>query len=111
MSNSTYGELRPLPQTRQLMSNPTTEIYTLSQKIGIKIKPDFIDKTMAFVDTYPAGSTSSLTRDVWAGKPSEIEYQNGTVVRLAEKYGIDTPINRFVYYCILPSEIRARRKT
>jgi 2-dehydropantoate 2-reductase len=61
------------------------------------------------VDSYPYDSTSSLTRDVWEGKPSEIEYQNGTVVRLGEQFGVDTPVNRFIYNCILPMEIRARK--
>lgn len=66
-------------------------------------------KTVAFIDSFPYDSTSSLTRDIWEGKPSEIEYQNGTVVKLAEKYGIETPVNKFVYHCILPMEIKARK--
>ena len=63
---------------------------------------------MKAIDTFPPESTSSLTRDVWEGKPSEIEYQNGTVVRLGEKYGIPTPVNKFVYSTILPMELKAR---
>jgi len=85
------------------------EIFRLSQNIGIRIEPDFVDKAVAFIDAFPYDSTSSLTRDVWEGKPSEIEYQNGTVVKLAEKYKVETPINRFVYNCILPMEIKARK--
>lgn len=110
VTKTTYGELREFKETRQLMIELLTEIYKLSQKIGIKIEPDFIIKTTAFIDSFPYDSTSSLTRDVWEGKPSEIEYQNGTVVKLAEKHGIDTPINRFVYNCILPMEIKARKQ-
>jgi 2-dehydropantoate 2-reductase len=84
------------------------EIYSLSQKIGIKIEPGFLENSISFIDSFPYNSTSSLTRDVLEGKPSEIEYQNGTVVRLGQKYGVDTPINRFVYNCILPMELKAR---
>jgi len=109
VTKTTYGELRELKETRQLMIELLNEIFKLSQKIGIHIEPDFLDKTVAFIDTFPYYSTSSLTRDVWEGKPSEIEYQNGTVVKLAEKYGIDTPVNRFVYNCILPMEKKARK--
>jgi 2-dehydropantoate 2-reductase len=69
-----------------------------------------VDKTIAFIDTFPYNSTSSLTRDVWDGKPSELEYQNGTVVKLAEKAGVDVPVNRFVYYSLLLMENRARSK-
>jgi ketopantoate reductase len=34
--------------------------------------------------------------------------QNGTVIKLAEKYTVETPVNRFVYNCLLPMEIKAR---
>lgn len=108
VSNTTYGELRGLKETRTLMVELINEVYKLSQKIGINIEEGFVDKTVSFIDSYPSNSTSSLTRDVWERKPSEIEYQNGTVVWLGEKYGVATPINRFVYSCILPSEIKAR---
>lgn len=64
---------------------------------------------MQAVDGFPPDSTSSLTRDVWEGRPSEIEYQNGSVVKLGEKYGVPTPVNRFVYYSIIPSELKARK--
>ena len=110
VSGTTYGELRELKETRQLMVELLNEIYRLSQKVGIQIEPDFVEKTISFTDSLPYDSTSSLTRDVWEGKPSEIEYQNGTVVRLGEKYGVDTPVNRFIYSCILPMELKARKK-
>lgn len=109
VTKTTYGELRKLKETRQLMIELLTEIYVLSQKMGIQIESGFISKTISAIDSYPNESTSSLTRDVWEGKPSEIEYQNGTVVKLAEKYKVDVPVNRFVYNCILPMEIKARK--
>ncbi|MFD2033592.1 ketopantoate reductase family protein [Belliella marina] len=108
VSNTTYGELREIKETRQLMIELLNEIFLLSQKIGVNIETDLVDKTLSFIDSFPYDSTSSLTRDVWDKKPSEIEYQNGTVVRLGEKYGIDTPVNKFVYNCILPSELKNR---
>jgi 2-dehydropantoate 2-reductase len=108
VTKTTYGELRALKETRRLMIDLLSEIYLLSQKIGVNVESDFVEKTVSFIDTYPYDTTSSLTRDVWGNKPSEIEYQNGTVVRLGEKYGIDTPVNRFVYYSILPGELKAR---
>jgi len=58
--------------------------YQLSQKIGIKIGPDYIDKTVAAIDSFPYDFTSSLTRDVWDGRPSEIEYQNELLSDLEE---------------------------
>jgi 2-dehydropantoate 2-reductase len=109
ITRSTYGELRQLPQTRSMMVDLFNEIFTLSQAIGIGVEDGFVDKTMAFIDTFPFDTTSSMARDIWEGKPSEIDYQNGTVVALGEKHGVPTPLNRFVCYAILPMEIRARK--
>lgn len=108
VTRSDYGIVRELPQTRKLMCDLLFETYRLSQKIGINIESDFTDKTMDFIDSFPSDSNTSLARDVWEGRPSEIEYQNGTVVKLGEKYGMATPINRFIYDCILPMEVIAR---
>ncbi|WP_029036698.1 ketopantoate reductase family protein [Salinimicrobium xinjiangense] len=108
VSETTYGELRETKETRQLMIGLLNEIFLLSKKAGVKIESDFVGKAVAFIDTFPPSSTSSLTRDVWDQKPSEIEYQNGSVVKMGEKHGIETPINKFVYSCILPRELKAR---
>jgi len=109
VTGTTYGELRELKETRQLMIELLDEIFRLSQQIGIRIEPDFVEKAVAFIDTFPHNSTSSLTRDIREGKPSELEYQNGTVVKLGELFRVETPVNRFVYNCLLPMEIKARR--
>lgn len=110
VTNTTCGELRELKETRLLMSELLEEIFLLSKKIGIHLKPEIVENTISFFDTLPYDSTFSLSRDIWEGKPSEIEYQNGTVVHLAEKHSIRVPVNRFVYYSILPKELKARRK-
>jgi 2-dehydropantoate 2-reductase len=65
VTKTTYGELRELNETRQLMIEMLKEIYLLSQKIGINIESGFVENTISVIDTYPYGSTSSLTRDVW----------------------------------------------
>lgn len=108
VTKTTYGEMCELKGTHHMMIDLLKEIYEVSQKADVNIKPDFIDKTVAFIQSFPYDSTSSLTRDVLEGKPSEIDYQNGTVVRLAEKYGVEVPVNRFIYNCILPMELKAR---
>jgi 2-dehydropantoate 2-reductase len=97
VTHSTYGQLREDPVNRRRMIDLLTEGYDVSQKLGIKIESGFVEKTVSFIDSFPYDTTLSLTRDVWEGKPSEIEYQNGTVIRLGEKVGVATPVNRWVY--------------
>lgn len=108
LTRSTYGGVRENKETREMMHSLLTEIYQVSEKAGAKIETTFVEKTMKYIDTYPYDATTSLARDIWAGKPSEIEYQNGTIAILGEKYGIETPVNKFIYNCLLPMERRAR---
>ncbi len=109
VTHTTYGECRELPETRQMMIDLLTEIYHLASAKGVDLKADIVEKTITAIDAYPYKSTSSLTRDVMEGKPSEIEYQNGTVVKLGKELGVEVPVNRFVYSCVLPREIKARK--
>lgn len=108
VTKTNYGELRSIPETRALLKELYSEIYQVGLALGVNLPESIVEKTMAAVDGFPAEATSSLTRDVWNGQPSEIEYQNGTVVQLGLKHGIPTPVNRFVYHSILPMEQKAR---
>ena len=63
---------------------------------------------MGFIDTLPEEGTASMQRDIIDGRPSELNEQNGAVVRLGNAVGIQTPVNAFVYYSLLPLEMRAR---
>jgi 2-dehydropantoate 2-reductase len=110
VTRSTYGMVRALKETRKMMNDLLCEIQEIALRSGIRLDDGVVEKTMQLIDSYPYESTSSLTRDVMEGRPSEIEYQNGTVVRLGEKYNIDVPVNRFIYNCILPMELAARAK-
>lgn len=110
LTRSNYGTLRNLPETRKLMKALLYEIYEVAQKAGVKVKADYVENTFSFIDQFPEEATTSLARDIWEGKPSELEYQNGTVVKLGEKFGVETPVNRFVYTCLLPQELEARKR-
>jgi len=108
VTRTTYGEIRSLPETRSLLFDLFTEIYNVGKSAGISLPEGIVEKTLKWVDSFPPDSSSSLARDVMEGKPSEIEYQNGTVVRIGEKVSVPVPVNRFVYYSILPMEFKAR---
>ena len=64
---------------------------------GIDLPPDSIAKVMSFVDGLPEDATSSMQRDIAAGKPSELESQNGAVVRMARESGVEVPTHARIY--------------
>ncbi len=48
-----------------------------------------------------------MQRDIMEGRPSELEAQNGAVVRLGQEVGAATPLNTFIYHSLLPLELKA----
>lgn len=108
VARSPYGAVREIPHTRRMLQELFEEIYRVARAKGVNLRPDIVASTMSMVDAFDYDTTSSLTRDVMEGRPSEIDYQNGTVVRIGEMLGIPTPVNSFVYGCIQPMERRAR---
>jgi len=42
------------------------------------------------------------------GRKSELGSQNGAVVRMGLEAGVPTPMNTYLYYSLLPQELRAR---
>lgn len=103
----TYGEAREIRETRKLMRNVMQEAWAVSKAAGLDIEQTFIEDRMQFIDDLPFEATSSLCRDIWAGKPSEINSKNGAIVQLGEQYGVATPVNTFICHALMPLEKRA----
>jgi 2-dehydropantoate 2-reductase len=75
---------------------------------AIHFSDDIMTRTIAVLDTVPPSGTSSLQRDLAAGKRSELEAWTGAVVRLGAEAGVATPLHAFLYASLLPMELRAR---
>lgn len=108
MANAPAGKLRSDPNWRTQILKAMDEIYTLAHARGINLPPDSIDTVMRAVDSLPEDATSSMQRDIAAGKPSELEAQNGAVVRMARESGIDIPTHKLIYETLKASENNAR---
>jgi 2-dehydropantoate 2-reductase len=108
VANAPAGVLRSNPQWRAQMLSAMNEIYALAYARGVKLPPDSVATVMASVDALPADATSSMQRDIAAGKPSELESQNGAVVRLAREAGVDVPTHELIYRSLRPLEEKAR---
>ncbi len=97
MANAPAGVVRTDPKWRALMIKCMKEIYSLAHARGIPLPADSVEKVMANVDRLPEDSTSSMQRDIIAGKPSELESQNGAVVRMAREAGVEVPTHELIY--------------
>ena len=102
------GMFRQHPLTRQMLRDCVSEIYHVGLAHGVALLPESIEMVMRFVDAQPDHATSSLQRDIIAGKPSELEAWNGAVVRLGQQVNVPTPTHSFIYTSLLLQEHQAR---
>ncbi|GJM30687.1 MAG: 2-dehydropantoate 2-reductase [Cyclobacteriaceae bacterium] len=110
VTGSTIGEMRTFDETRSLITSLVSEVCVLAEKAGINMGIDFVDQTLSFIDKLPEDTTFSMARDIWEKRPSELDYLNGTVVKLSQRYGIESPVNQFIYSVLKIKEIKVRSK-
>ena len=105
-----FGVLRSTPETRALIEEAMEEVHAVATARGVSLSREAIQDTLDLLDNFPAETTTSMQRDIMEGLPSELEATSGAVVRLGCKANVKTPVNRFVYAGLLPSETTARER-
>ena len=107
MADAPAAVIRSDPKRRGQIVSAMSEIYTLAHARGIRLPANAVESVMASIDGLPADATSSMQRDIAAGKPSELEAQNGAVVRMAHEAGVDVPTHELIYRTLKPLDEKA----
>jgi 2-dehydropantoate 2-reductase len=110
VSRAPIGIMRTVPETRLLLEQCMQEVSAVARESRVQLSDTVVADTMKFIDTLAASATTSLQRDVAEGKPSEIDFWNGAVVRLGRAVDVPTPVNQFICHSVLPQELQARRQ-
>lgn len=110
VARAPLGVTRSCPETRALLQQAMDEIHALAAARGVALPADAVSQTLGWIDKMAPAVIPSMQRDIVEGRPSELEAQNGAIVRLGAAAGIEVPLHRFIYACLLPSEMKARGK-
>jgi 2-dehydropantoate 2-reductase len=110
IARAPIGVTRSVPETRRLLERGLEEVVAVARARNIEMSATAVADTMKFYDSLPPGGTTSLQRDIADGKPSELEYWSGAVVRFGRVAQVATPTHAHIYDCLLPQELRARGK-
>jgi 2-dehydropantoate 2-reductase len=102
------GAIRACDLTWGLLRDVMAEIAGVAHACGVDLSDGAVERTVAFVETFPPGATTSMQRDLMAGLPSELDAQTGAVVRLGREVGVAVPLNATIYASLVLQEQRAR---
>ncbi|GAC1338650.1 MAG: 2-dehydropantoate 2-reductase [Myxococcales bacterium] len=108
VARAEVGALRGIPETRALLVAAMEEIAAVARGRKSGIAADAVARALARVDKMPPGSSTSMSRDIAEGRPSELQEQTGAVVRVGRLCGVQTRVHDFLLAALLPQEKRAR---
>lgn len=88
-----YGPMLDIEGTRDVVASAVQEAITVARACGVLVPEDLLEKILKIPMAMP-NQMSSTAQDLARGKPSEIDFLNGHVVRKGAELGIPTPTNR-----------------
>jgi 2-dehydropantoate 2-reductase len=92
----TAGEFQHEGEPRDTFIAMIREITELASAMGFPFDKDYVAINLEIVSRLDPSTTTSMQRDVDAGRPSEIEGLVFDVVRRADSLGLDLPVYRKV---------------
>jgi 2-dehydropantoate 2-reductase len=104
------GINRASGEIRDIMMQTAREIMKVAHKKNILLDDSDLKNVFKAIDSQTPETTASMQRDIINGKPSELENFNGYVISEGKKLGVQTPVNTFIYNCLKPMEVVARKE-
>lgn len=94
--NVAAGDMQKPGESRDLFAGLIAEVSEIGNAMGIEFEEDLVERNLKIMDSLIPSATTSMQRDVMAGKKSEMDSLVYEVVRLADKYGVEAPLYRKV---------------
>jgi len=104
------GKIRESDYLFEVMKNSALEIMAVANAKNVALSLEHVDKIFEMICKQPPGTTASTQRDIMDGKPSELQNFNGYIVNEGTRLSVPTPVNRFIYECLLPMENDVRNR-
>ena len=93
VADISYGPMLEVEGTRDVVASAVQEAVSVARACGVSIADDIIEQILKIPAAMP-NQMSSTAQDLARGKPSEIDFLNGYVVRKGAELGIPTPTNQ-----------------
>ena len=102
VTRSPMGVIRADTEMFAMMMAAIDETIAVGRARGIRFPDTLIDSTLKLIHGFPAASKSSLLEDLERGRPLELPWLSGAVVRLGRDAGVSTPVHQFITTVLNP---------
>ncbi len=93
ISQMSYADMVAVDGVWDVMHSAVSESQAVAAACGVKLPETLWDSIRSIAETMPH-QKSSTAQDIANGKPTEIDYLNGYIVRKGQELGIATPTNQ-----------------
>ena len=90
------GEMQKTGEPRDTFVKLMREINALAVAMGVPFLADIVTTNLQILDSLNPTASTSMQRDIYAGKSSEIDGLIYEVVRMGKKHGVPTPTYEMV---------------
>jgi 2-dehydropantoate 2-reductase len=106
-TGESFGPVRTVPETRELVDRALDEVIAVGQAVGVTWPADAKRTVWQRYDGLPPDERTSMARDLLARRPSEFEAQTAAVGRLGRSFGVPTPVHDVLAAVLRPRVIAA----
>ena len=102
VTRSPVGLLRDDPDLFAMWQAAIVETIAVARAKGVALPRTLFDELIRLVQQIPSQAGSSMLQDLERGRPLELPWLSGAVVRMGHALDIETPIHRFVTTVLKP---------
>lgn len=99
-----YGGALHNSEARSDMDGAMYEVIKIANLEGVELTKDDYQWNIDVFETLNPEGTPSMRQDAMAKRRTEVDLFAGTIIRLAEKHGVDVPVNEKFYRIIKDME-------
>ena len=92
-----YGTVQRSGKPREIMLAAMREVQKLAELEGYPVSDEEFDGWVQLGDSLSPTGKPSMRQDGEAHRKSEVELFAGTIIRRAERFGLDVPVNHWLY--------------
>lgn len=102
ITRSPMGVIRDSPDLFAMMMTATDEAIAVGRARGVTFPDNLVAETLKMIPGFPAESKSSMFEDLQRGRPLELPWLSGAVVRLGREVGVSAPTHQFITAVLTP---------